>query len=487
MENLNNNIETPDKLPTLTIGKYTVETPVIQWWMWVWYSWPELAWNVALNWWIGTLTAAALIKAPRNRHLLTNALKEAKTIKWEKLTDQEIEDIFHEQNLFCIKKEVKEAKKISQWKWAIFINIMHATSRYEEQVKAACEAGVDGIVSGAGLPTELPALTADYPDVANIPILSNKRWVEFLIKKWRSRYEVLPDSIVLEELSAWWHLWTKDVAWIEDDIDSKLDKSIPAVKKYFEDLYQYDQLLHSLSQDEDEDVHEDIVATFISEFVKKTWMVPDFPKFKANDNLLEIIKNKVQHHCDLLEISNHKKNKFAWLEWAYKDRKKYDIPVIAAGNMVNKEEIQRKLNLWADWVQLGTRFLATKESTASQSYKQAIVAAKSKEDIKTAISAVPLPSRFLKWSEWLFTTKTIKWDSKKCLFNCLKAGKCGPRDWIEWTASMSMHNNGWLWCITDQLAKSNEWGGEWGLGFIWESGLRIDSIETVENIFEELK
>ena len=139
-----------EKLPTLTIWIKKSDICILQWWMWVWYSWPELAWNVAFEWGIWTLTSASLIKAPRNKHLLTSALKYAKIIKWEKLTDQEIEDIYHEQNAFCIKKEVKEAKEISQWKWAIFINIMHATNRYEWQVKAACESGVDFVI----LPSE---------------------------------------------------------------------------------------------------------------------------------------------------------------------------------------------------------------------------------------------------------------------------------------------------------------------------------------------
>jgi hypothetical protein len=52
---------------------------------------------------------------------------------------------------------------------------------------------------------------------------------------------------------------------------------------------------------------------------------------------------------------------------------------------------------------------------------------------------------------------------------------------------MSINNNWWLWCITDQLAKSNEWGGKWWLEFVGESALRINTIKTVKEIMKELK
>ena len=46
------------------------------------------------------------------------------------------------------------------------MNFLHALTGFKEQVQAACKAGVDGVVSGAGIAWDLPAITKDYPDVA---------------------------------------------------------------------------------------------------------------------------------------------------------------------------------------------------------------------------------------------------------------------------------------------------------------------------------
>jgi nitronate monooxygenase len=50
---------------------------------------------------------------------------------------------------------------------------------------------------GAGLPLDLPDLTALYPHVALIPILSDVRGINILLKKW-ARKNALPDAIVIE-------------------------------------------------------------------------------------------------------------------------------------------------------------------------------------------------------------------------------------------------------------------------------------------------
>ncbi|MBC7499905.1 MAG: nitronate monooxygenase, partial [Herminiimonas sp.] len=48
-----------------------------------------------------------------------------------------------------------------------------------------------------GLPLDLPDLTADYPDVALIPILSDARGIALVLKKWMRKGH-LPDAIVIE-------------------------------------------------------------------------------------------------------------------------------------------------------------------------------------------------------------------------------------------------------------------------------------------------
>lgn len=81
-----------------------------------------------------------------------------------------------------------------------------------------------------------------------------------------------------------------------------------------------------------------------------------------------------------------------------------DFPVIVAGGIYTHEDIVRFLSMGASGVQMGTRFLATHESSATDAYKQAVVDA-DKDDIMvvaypnaTPASPCGLPFRILKKS-----------------------------------------------------------------------------------------
>lgn len=77
-----------------------------------------------------------------------------------------------------------------------------------------------------------------------------------------------------------------------------------------------------------------------------------------------------------------------------------DFPVIVAGGIYTHEDIVRFLDMGASGVQMGTRFLATEESSACSAYKQAVVAA-SEEDIIVADrpgSPCGLPFRVIRQS-----------------------------------------------------------------------------------------
>ena len=71
-------------------------------------------------------------------------------------------------NLRALKKEIAKAKEIANGAGLVAINAMVATQNYADAVRTAVEAGVDAIVSGAGLPLELPGLddcaTVEYMD-----------------------------------------------------------------------------------------------------------------------------------------------------------------------------------------------------------------------------------------------------------------------------------------------------------------------------------
>jgi nitronate monooxygenase len=100
-------------------------------------------------------------------------------------------------NLIALDREICMAKKIAQGHGMVAVNIMRAVAEYQAYVRQACVSGADAIVVGAGLPLDLPELTADYPDVALIPILSDARGIALVLKKWM-RKNRLPDAIVIE-------------------------------------------------------------------------------------------------------------------------------------------------------------------------------------------------------------------------------------------------------------------------------------------------
>jgi nitronate monooxygenase len=100
-------------------------------------------------------------------------------------------------NLLALDREIKAAKAVAGGKGMIAVNIMRAVSEYPAYVRQACESGADAIVVGAGLPLDLPELTADFPDVALIPILSDARGIALILKKWMRRNR-LPDAIIIE-------------------------------------------------------------------------------------------------------------------------------------------------------------------------------------------------------------------------------------------------------------------------------------------------
>ncbi|WP_206955870.1 NAD(P)H-dependent flavin oxidoreductase [Trinickia acidisoli] len=100
-------------------------------------------------------------------------------------------------NLEALAREVRAALALSAGKGAVAVNVMRAVSAYADYVRCACESGAHAVVVGAGLPLDLPELTAEHPEVALIPILSDARGIGLVIKKWMRKHR-LPDAIVIE-------------------------------------------------------------------------------------------------------------------------------------------------------------------------------------------------------------------------------------------------------------------------------------------------
>ena len=110
-------------------------------------------------------------------------------------------------NQRSIRKEMEKARAISP-DGLIGYNIMVALRDYKQHVAAAVEAGADLIISGAGLPTELPALTAGSP-VKIAPIVSTEKSAKVILKYWGRKYHRTADLVIIEGPKAGGHLGFK--------------------------------------------------------------------------------------------------------------------------------------------------------------------------------------------------------------------------------------------------------------------------------------
>lgn len=89
-------------------------------------------------------------------------------------------------NLRALAFHIRRAKEISNG-GIIGVNIMCALTHYEEYVRCCIENGADLIISGAGLPTDLPKYTAGS-SIKLAPIVSPPRTAKVLLKLWDNHY-----------------------------------------------------------------------------------------------------------------------------------------------------------------------------------------------------------------------------------------------------------------------------------------------------------
>ncbi|WP_071058874.1 nitronate monooxygenase family protein [Pelistega sp. MC2] len=157
--------------------------PIVQGGMGVGISASQLASAVARENGVGTIASIDL------RHLHPDLLAESKANPTQENYDR--------LNHIALDREIKKALAQADGKGIIAVNVMKAVTDYPNLVKQACESGAQAIVMGAGLPLELPDLTADHPDVALLPILSESRGIQVVLKRWMKKNR-LPDAIVIE-------------------------------------------------------------------------------------------------------------------------------------------------------------------------------------------------------------------------------------------------------------------------------------------------
>lgn len=144
-----------------------------------------------------------------------------------------------EANLRAIGKEVQRAREIAGPEGIIGVNIMVATRFYEQYVRAACEAGVDLIISGAGLPVSLPEYTKES-SVCLAPIVSSAKAAMIICKMWDRKYQRMPDLVVVEGPLAGGHLGfsVEEIGYYTKERYDDEIKKIKEVIDSFSDKYQ---------------------------------------------------------------------------------------------------------------------------------------------------------------------------------------------------------------------------------------------------------
>jgi len=135
-------------------------------------------------------------------------------------------------NLEALGREIHRARSLAGGRGVIAVNVMKALGEYAAYVRRSLECGVDALVVGAGLPLDLPDLARDHPKTALIPILSDARGVQLVVRKWEKKGR-LPDAIVIEHPRlAGGHLGAARVGDLNDH-RFDFDIVLPAVRDFF--------------------------------------------------------------------------------------------------------------------------------------------------------------------------------------------------------------------------------------------------------------
>ena len=197
-----------------SIGKKQLKVPIIQGGMGVGISLGGLAGAVAKEGGAGTISAAQI--GFREPDFYENPV---------------------EANKRAIHKEMDKARKISP-EGVIGFNLMVAMNDYETYVREVIAAGADFIVSGAGLPVDLPAYIKDS-DIAIAPIVSTRKSAHVILKFWDKKYKKTADFIVIEGSKAGGHLGFSE-SQLSDINQLDFDKEITQIidcKKEYEQKY----------------------------------------------------------------------------------------------------------------------------------------------------------------------------------------------------------------------------------------------------------
>lgn len=147
-----------------------------------------------------------------------------------------------------------------------------------------------------------------------------------------------------------------------------------------------------------------------------------------------------------------------------------DVPIIAAGGIWDRADLEYALAQGADGVQMASRFVCTEECDADDAFKRAYLEC-DKDDIGLIMSPAGLPGRVI-----LKNVDNIRgYDLEHhtvCRMACLK--KCTYKE------------NGERFCIVGALDRAQRGDTDTGLLFCGTNAWKADRITTVQAIFDEL-
>ena len=184
--------------------------PIVQGGMGVAVSAHRLAGSVAALGAVGTIASVDL------RRLHPDLMERTRGVEAGEAGTQAAKCEIDAANLVALEREIGAARQLAGGRGLLAVNVMRAVSEYAPYVTRALECGIDAVVVGAGLPLDLPDLAREHPKALLVPILSDARGVQLVVRKWE-RKQRLPDAIVIEHPRlAGGHLGAAKVADLND-------------------------------------------------------------------------------------------------------------------------------------------------------------------------------------------------------------------------------------------------------------------------------
>ena len=208
------------KMPKLKIGAHETKIPIIQGGMSVGISLSGLASAVANEGGIGVIGSAGI-----------------------GMLEPDFSNNFSGANIRALKNEIRKAKEMTDG--IIGVNIMVASSDYDDLMLVAVNEGADIVFLGAGLPLrspkKLPMNILKMVSTKVVPIVSSARAARIVFQYWARSYNHIPDAVIIEGPLAGGHLGFKQEQI--DNPDYTLEKiltEVISVIKLFEKQFDKD-------------------------------------------------------------------------------------------------------------------------------------------------------------------------------------------------------------------------------------------------------